>query len=86
MNKTNNVIEKINVSPHNKVFSGECQKPDENLQGVIASLNFRLVSLFCLVCHCYWLAFFPYFTSVYAVAAEHPAEKNIFSLCLRECA
>lgn len=43
MNKTNNVIEKINVSLHNKVFSGECQKADENLQELIASLNFRLV-------------------------------------------
>lgn len=37
MNKTNNVIEKINVSLHNKVFSGECQKADENLQGLIVS-------------------------------------------------
>lgn len=52
MNKTNNVIEKINVSQHNKVFSGECQKADENLQGLIVSLSFRLVSRFYSVCHC----------------------------------
>lgn len=40
MNKTNNVIGKINVSLHNKVFCGECQKAYENLQGLIQISEF----------------------------------------------
>lgn len=52
MNKNNNVIEKINVGLHNKVFRGECQKANKSLQGLIVSLNFRLVALFYSVCQC----------------------------------
>lgn len=52
MNKTNDIIEKINVSLHNKDFSGECQEANGDLQGLVAFLNFRLVPPFCSVCHC----------------------------------
>lgn len=85
MNKNNNVIEGINVGLHNKVFRGECQKANKNLQGLIASLNFRLVSLFYSVCQCCWLALL-FLICFYPVAAECPAEKNISGFCLHECA
>lgn len=56
MNKNNDVIEKINVGLHSKVFREECQKANKNLQGLIEPLHLRLVSLFCSVCQCCLLA------------------------------
>lgn len=85
MNKNNYVIEKINVGLHNEVFRGECQKANKNLQELILSLNFRLVSLFYSVCqHCLLELFFK------SVSIQRQLNvlqrKNISSLCLHECA
>lgn len=88
MNKNNYVIEKINVGLHNEVFRGANKKPtkaNKNLQELILSLNFRLVSLFYSVCqHCLLELFFK------SVSIQRQLNvlqrKNISSLCLHECA